>query len=66
MLVLTRRIGETIVVDGEIHITVVAVDGNRVRIGVNAPPSVPVDRQEIHVRRAQFAAPLTRLTYAPN
>ena len=51
MLVLTRRPGEEIVIDGNIRITVVAVKGDRIRIGIEAPPSVVVDRQEIHERR---------------
>ncbi len=51
MLVLTRRVGEQIVINGDVRITVVAVQGNKVRIGVTAPPSVCVDRQEIHDRR---------------
>lgn len=51
MLVLTRRPGEEIVIDGKIRLTVVSVHGDRVRIGIKAPPSVIVDRQEIHERR---------------
>ena len=54
MLVLTRRLGETIVIDGDIHITVVEVKGDRVRIGVTAPKHVTVDRQEIHERRSHL------------
>ncbi len=54
MLVLTRRLGETIVIDGDIYITVVAVKGDRVRIGVTAPKDMPVDRQEVHERRSEF------------
>jgi carbon storage regulator len=51
MLVLTRRQGEEIIIAGNIRITVVAVKGGQVRIGITAPPSVSVDRQEIHERR---------------
>jgi carbon storage regulator len=51
MLVLTRRIGEQIVIDGEITVTVVAIRGDKVRLGISAPPSVRVDRSEIHERR---------------
>ncbi len=51
MLVLTRRPGEEIVIDGNIRVTVVSVKGDRIRIGIEAPPSVVVDRQEIHERR---------------
>jgi carbon storage regulator len=51
MLVLSRRLGEEIVIDGHIRITVVEIQGNRVRLGISAPPSVSVDRKEIHDRR---------------
>jgi carbon storage regulator len=51
MLVLTRRIGETIVIDHVVRVTVLEVKGDRVRLGVAAPPNVIVDRQEVHERR---------------
>lgn len=51
MLVLTRRIGETIVIDGDIRVTVVMVKGNSIRLGVDAPSSVTVDRLEVFERR---------------
>ena len=51
MLVLSRRPGEEIILDGTIRITVVSVKGNRIRLGIEAPPSVVVDRKEIHERR---------------
>lgn len=54
MLVLTRRIGEEIVIDGDIRVTVVAIKGDRIRLGVTAPASVQVDRKEIHDRRQEF------------
>jgi carbon storage regulator len=54
MLVLTRRPGEEIVIDGDIRVTVVSVQGDRIRIGIMAPPSILVDRAEIHERRKQF------------
>lgn len=57
MLVLTRRLGEEIVIDGRITVTVVSVEGNKVRLGVTAPKSVSVDRSEVHERRAEFADP---------
>ncbi len=56
MLVLTRNVGEKIVIGGNIQITVVAIKGNKVRIGIEAPDNVRVDRQEIHERRAEFSA----------
>ena len=54
MLVLTRKVGEQIVIDGNIIVTVTAVDGNKVRIGVSAPPQVRIDRAEIHQARNEF------------
>jgi carbon storage regulator len=47
MLVLTRRVGEEIVIAGDIRVTVVAVNGQRVRLGITAPPSVAVVRLEL-------------------
>ncbi len=55
MLVLSRRIGEEIVIAGNIRLTVVAVKGDAVRVGIAAPPTVTIDRKEVHDRRAQFA-----------
>jgi carbon storage regulator len=60
MLVLTRRVGEEIVIAGSIRITVLSVRGEQVRLGITAPPSVCVDREEIHARRAEFADAPTR------
>ena len=57
MLVLTRTVGEKIVIDGNIHVTVVAVKGNKVRLGIEAPDDVRVDREEVHQRRSEFAEP---------
>jgi carbon storage regulator len=51
MLVLSRRINEEIIIAGGIRVTVVSVKGDRVRIGVAAPPEVSVDRAEVHARR---------------
>lgn len=51
MLVLTRREGETLVIDGDIRVTVVALQGGKVRLGIEAPPWTSVDRLEIHERR---------------
>ena len=47
MLVLGRKAGETIVIDGNIRVTVLEVEGDRVRLGIDAPRSVPVLRHEI-------------------
>jgi carbon storage regulator len=56
MLVLARNVGQEIVIDGDIVLTVVAIRGGTVRLGVTAPQSVSVDRREVHQRRAEFAA----------
>ena len=53
MLILTRRIGETIVIGDNTNITVLGVKGNQVRLGVNAPKEVSVHREEIY-QRIQF------------
>lgn len=54
MLVLTRKTGEKIIVDGCITIEVLSVDGNKVRIGITAPPEVRIDREEVHRARREF------------
>lgn len=51
MLILTRRVGETLMIGDDIKVTVLGVKGNQVRIGVDAPRDVTVDREEIHLRR---------------
>jgi carbon storage regulator len=65
MLVLSRRIGEEIVIDDNIHITVVAVNGGKVRLGITAPKSVRVDRQEVRERIAEFADERTLEVVSP-
>lgn len=50
MLILTRRVGETVMIGDEIAVTVLGVKGNQVRIGVTAPRTVSVHRQEIYER----------------
>ncbi len=50
MLILTRRVGETIVIEDEVKVTVLGIKGNQVRIGVNAPSEISVHREEIWER----------------
>jgi len=63
MLVLSRRAGEEIVIDGNIRLTIIAVKGDGVRVGIAAPPAVTVDRKEVYDRRAeQSTGTLSELT----
>ena len=50
MLILTRRVGETLMVGDDVTITVLGIKGNQVRIGVNAPKDIAVHREEIYLR----------------
>ena len=55
MLILTRKAGETVVIDGNIKVTIIAIRGGQVRIGVDAPADVAVDREEIHDKKQEGA-----------
>lgn len=56
MLILTRRVGETLMIGDEVSVTVLGVKGNQVRIGVSAPKDVTVHREEIYERIRQEKA----------
>ena len=61
MLILTRRVGETVMIGNEVTVTVLGVKGNQVRIGVNAPKDVAVHREEIYdrIKREEDGYPAT-------
>jgi carbon storage regulator len=50
MLILTRRVGETVMIGDEVTVTVLGVKGGQIRLGINAPKSVTVHREEIYER----------------
>jgi carbon storage regulator len=50
MLILTRRIGESIMIGNDVTVTVLGVKGNQVRVGIKAPKQVPVHREEVYAR----------------
>lgn len=53
MLILTRRVGETLMINDDIKVTVLAVNGNQVKIGIDAPKDIAVHREEIYLRIAK-------------
>lgn len=57
MLILTRKIGEAIILDGGIEITVSDIQGNHVKIGIDAPKEVKIYREEIYERLPDYWAP---------
>jgi len=63
MLVLTRRVGEKLLIGTDVQVTVLAVSGEQVRVGIAAPKHVPVHREEVYERIRQDEA--ARLRHAP-
>jgi carbon storage regulator len=61
MLILTRKVGETVMIGDNVTVAIIGVKGNQIRIGINAPKDVPVHRKEIHerIRHEQLPARLT-------
>jgi carbon storage regulator len=56
MLVLSRRNGESIVIDGKITVTVVEIRGGQIRLGIEAPKEVPVRREEVRAKKEPVGA----------
>jgi carbon storage regulator len=66
MLILTRRVGESVVIGEDVTVTVLGVKGNQVRIGINAPKTVAVHREEIFERIKNGQGPDRASTDEPN
>ena len=60
MLILARKENESIVINGDIRVCVTSIRGGQVRLGIEAPPDVPICRRELHQRRSEDALPKTR------
>ena len=66
MLVLSRRLNQSIVIAGEVRVTVLAISPSRIELGVEAPRQITVDREEIHLRRQVQEARSPRSLTAPS
>ena len=68
MLILTRRVGESVVIGEDVTVTVLGVKGNQVRIGINAPKTVAVHREEIfeRIKNGQSSGDRSTTTDEPN
>ena len=68
MLILTRRVGESVVIGEDVTVTVLGVKGNQVRIGINAPKTVAVHREEIfeRIKNGQGSGDRSNTTDEPN
>lgn len=64
MLILSRRPHEVIIIGGDVQIKVLSIRGNQVTLGIDAPPTVQVDRQEVRIRRESLSAEKTGGTAA--
>jgi len=64
MLILTRRVGETLMIGQDVEVTVLGVKGNQVRVGIKAPKEVAVHREEVYTRIAQETQDSTRKVLA--
>jgi carbon storage regulator len=60
MLILTRRVGETLMIGDDVTVTVLGVKGNQIRVGINAPKGVAVHREEVYSRIIQEQLGKTR------
>ena len=50
MLILTRKIGETLVIGDDVTLTILGIKGNQIRVGINAPKDVSIHREEVYLR----------------